>query len=155
MQKISDFSILPIAYSTQATHYLYVRAHSSKQKPGAVDPLPGDRTLFVVNIPPDATERELKTLFGKFGTVERVVFAGHERVEEILQEEAKDDDEEMQDNDTGMESDGDDDDEDDLTTVKGKGRKERKRKIDQAPKVVPLPIANLRHFRKTGGIGHL
>ncbi|KAG8819409.1 hypothetical protein FRC17_010463 [Serendipita sp. 399] len=127
------------------------------------DPNTGDLKVFVgadvdepshwidVEAGEDATERELKTLFGTFGIVERVAFAGHERVKEILDEEAKADDEEMQEEDVEMESDGDEN-EDEQVTSKSKRRRE---KPTQAPKVIPLPIANLRHIRKTGEIGHL
>src|SRR4051794_35091018 len=89
MQRISDFSVLPVAYSSQATHYLYIRAHLTKSKGGASDEFPPNRTLFVVNIPPDASERELITLFTKQGVVERVAFAGHDRVEEIMDQEVE------------------------------------------------------------------
>ena len=36
-------------------------------------PLPNGRTLFVVNIPPDATERELTLFFNTCGTVEYII----------------------------------------------------------------------------------
>jgi len=35
---------------------------------------PDGRTLFLVNVPPDATERELVLFFKHAGTVEKVVF---------------------------------------------------------------------------------
>lgn len=154
MQKISDFHVLPITYSSQATHYMYIRAHASRPKPGAVDPLPADRTLFVVNLPPDATERELKTLFGKFGTVERVSFAGHDRVQAILEQEDETSEEEegnVDADENGM--DEDDSDGEDVQAKKQRKKVEREAKV--APKVVPLPIAALRALRPTGSVGHI
>jgi ribosomal RNA-processing protein 7 len=156
MQKISDFSILPVAYSSQVTHYLYIRAHITKTKGGANDGFPSNRTLFVVNIPPDATERELSTLFLKHGAVERVAFAGHDRVEEIIDEEVATSDEEVtetQDKDD-VEMLDDEDEEENRAQ-----QRQKKRKSDKAnttmPKIIPLPTVLLRHLRRTGGIGHI
>lgn len=88
---ISGFTVLPAQYpsSSASVHYLYIRRHaatkSSKSSEDARDiksakdaHLPDGRTLFVVNMPPDATERELVLFFKFCGTVERVVF-GEER----------------------------------------------------------------------------
>lgn len=133
---------------------MYIRAHASRPKPGAVDPLPADRTLFVVNLPPDATERELKTLFGKFGTVERVSFAGHDRVQAILEQEDETSEEEegnVDADENGM--DEDDSDGEDVQAKKQRKKVEREAKV--APKVVPLPIAALRALRPTGSVGHI
>lgn len=81
---ISGFIPLPIAYSSTSTHILYVRPHQgakgkNKNKgnvagqekgKGKGKELPEGRTLFLVNVPPDATERELVVLFRWAGTVE-------------------------------------------------------------------------------------
>lgn len=160
MQKISEFSILPIAYSSQATHYLYIRLHSSKAnakaKTGASDSLPNDRTLFVVNIPPDATEREITVLFSKAAPVESVHFSGQDHVEELMNEEEEEEpitDEELRSADVDETiTDEDEDEEQDA------GKHLRKNKLDEkkhTPKVIPLPTANIRHLRKTGAIGHI
>ncbi|KAH9173355.1 ribosomal RNA-processing protein 7-domain-containing protein [Lactarius sanguifluus] len=45
---ISGFSILPVQYDHATHHMLYIRAH-----------WPEGRTMFMVNVPPDATEREI------------------------------------------------------------------------------------------------
>jgi ribosomal RNA-processing protein 7 len=150
MQKISEFYVLPISYSQQATHYMYIRLHASKPKPNEVDPLPENRTLFAVNLPPDATEREIITLFNKFGAVERVSFAGHDRVEEVLDEEDTDDEDlENEQEDIEMM----DDDEDEPTKPRKKALQEKNKVVP--PKVIPLPTIPLRRLRKTGGIGHI
>jgi ribosomal RNA-processing protein 7 len=59
---------------------LYIRAHvgaTSKKKPGKIE-WPEGRTIFMVNVPPDATEREIVLLFKSCGTVEKVVFDADE-----------------------------------------------------------------------------
>lgn len=147
MQKIGEFSVLPIAYSSQATHYMFIRAHTSKPKPGANDSLPAGRTLFVVNLPPDSTERELTVLFSKFGSVEKVAFAGHDRVQEVIEEELQEEeDEEIDEEDEEMDS------EEDEEPMK----KHKKQQVQKAiPQVIPLPTTLLRHLRRTGGIGHV
>ena len=154
MQKVSDFHVLPISYSSQATHYMYIRAHAARPKSGAVDPLSTDRTLFAVNIPPDSTERELKTLFGKFGTVERVSFAGHDRVQEILEEEEMSSDEEECDEEREEDRmDEDDSDDEDARAKKQRTRAAKEAKV--VPKITPLPVTALRILRRTGSVGHI
>lgn len=62
--QISDYRVLEIAlppvaaYPTPATHYLYLRNHDPKL-PTPLTP----RSLFVVNLPIDATEAHIKHLF--------------------------------------------------------------------------------------------
>ncbi|KAI0326697.1 hypothetical protein GY45DRAFT_1328557 [Cubamyces sp. BRFM 1775] len=151
---ISGFTVLPIAYSTTATHVLYARAHSApkqknskgkgKEKTAA---LPEGRTLFLVNVPPDATERELTVLFKSCGTVERVVFStggggNASQPEEVIE---NDEDSEEEEEEDGAESQGDEDEEAD-------SRPKKKRKVAEpaSPQVVPLPSPSLRTLRRTG-----
>ncbi|WVQ79730.1 hypothetical protein IAT38_001830 [Cryptococcus sp. DSM 104549] len=69
---------------TQVEHFIYCRSHQGKFKgksagAGATDgegELPEGRTVFVVNLPVDITERDLRTVFGKWGVVEDVRIAG-------------------------------------------------------------------------------
>ncbi|KAI9447719.1 ribosomal RNA-processing protein 7-domain-containing protein [Lactarius indigo] len=66
---ISGFSILPVQYDHTTHHMLYIRAHvgsSSKKNPRKIE-WPEDRTIFMVNVPPDATEREIVLLFKSCG----------------------------------------------------------------------------------------
>lgn len=154
MQKIADFSVLPVAYSSQVTHYLYIRAHVTKAKGGTTsNEFPPNRTLFMVNVPPDATERELVTLFSKYGAVERVAFAGHDRIQEIVDEEMEISDEEATDTLKLDEMEIQDDEEEDATHHHKKKGVEKKKTV--MPKVIPLPTVSLRHLRRTGGIGHI
>ncbi|KAM5534440.1 hypothetical protein V8D89_011907 [Ganoderma adspersum] len=152
---ISGFTVLPIAYSPSVTHIIYARAHSASKKNAKgkqKEELPEGRTLFLVNVPPDATERELTVLFKSCGTVERVVFStggGSSAAEDAMDEDS--DEEEGDGEDEEDESDGEDgsgsEDEED-----GHSRPKKKRKISEpvAPKVVPLPSVPLRTFRRTG-----
>lgn len=75
-RKISDYTVLPLTLPgsdkiAEATHYLYVRQHApSTPTPEAA------RSLFAVNIPVDATEAHLRSLFSEIGggRVESVIF---------------------------------------------------------------------------------
>ncbi|OJT09518.1 Ribosomal RNA-processing protein 7 -like protein [Trametes pubescens] len=151
---VSGFTVLPVIYASSATHILYARAHSApkhsdakgKQKERAAA-LPEGRTLFLVNVPPDATERELTVLFKPCGTVERVVFStgggGAPQEEEMLEDESESEDDDAHESAAGSE---DKDDED----VESRPKKKRKVAEPQAPRVVPLPSPPIRTLRRTG-----
>lgn len=76
--KVADYTILPLtipalpAFPTQSKHYIYVRPHVPKL------PNPdSERSLFIANIPIDASEEEIRSLFTKQlggGRVEHVDF---------------------------------------------------------------------------------
>ena len=50
-------------------HFMYIKPHNSKND----SELPNGRTLFVVNIPVDATIRHFQRLFRRCGHVEKIV----------------------------------------------------------------------------------
>ena len=91
--QISDYRVFPIAlpplaaYPTPATHYLYLRAHEPKL------PTPSTpRSLFLVNLPIDATEAHIKHLFSfqlglPSGRIENVQFEGSRSNASSLPEE--------------------------------------------------------------------
>lgn len=89
-------------------HHVYIRAHHDKaHKEGE------GRTLFVVNLPVDITERDLRVIFGRWGVVESIEFTGgtggdalEQAVIESLNESVSDDDEEEEE-DEQDEQDGD------------------------------------------------
>lgn len=142
---VNGFTVLPVSYSPSATHYIYARRHegpkkaeASTSKRKAVD-LPGGRTLFLVNVPPDATERELVLLFKPCGTVEKVIFDFDVQDAEGAEDsdEEEDAEEEEEEGDEPMDEDG--------------PRRKRRRVVkEEVPKVVPLPQAPHRTIRKTG-----
>ncbi|PPQ78911.1 hypothetical protein CVT25_002371 [Psilocybe cyanescens] len=138
---ISGFSVIPILYNASTTHYLYARSHTSKGHSNKV--LPEGRTLFLVNLPPDTTERELVLFFKHSGTVEKVIFDFD--VKELQNEasDSEDEDEEMED----AEADGTDE----------QPRKKRRSQRDKTeiPTVIPLPSPTLRKFRKTGSSAYV
>lgn len=152
---ISGFSVIPLYYNSTATHYLYARSHFSpkgKRKNSASsrkqNDLPDERTLFLVNVPPDATERELVLFFKHAGTVEKVLF----------------DSETTNDHDDGIESEDETGDEDVLMEeeIRDKGASEsRKRRkgegSESIPKVIPLPTPSpsLRKLHRTGRTAHV
>ncbi|KAI9719253.1 MAG: hypothetical protein M1812_003583 [Candelaria pacifica] len=76
--EISDYLILPLAlrplaaFPTLATHYLYLRQHAPK-----IPTLDTARSLFIVNVPIDATELHFRYLFANHlgnARVESVIF---------------------------------------------------------------------------------
>ncbi|CAL1700081.1 unnamed protein product [Somion occarium] len=151
---VSGFTPIPLTYSSSATHVLYARRNvgSKKNKPdvkGKGPAYPEGRTLFLVNVPPDATEREISLLFKSAGTVERVVFDGdREEVEEELEESDADED-------MDSEVDGVDEDEEDTQEQPRKKRKILKEEKQAPPQVVPLPPRPDRAYRRTGGSAHV
>ncbi|KAJ3332724.1 hypothetical protein HDU76_013271 [Blyttiomyces sp. JEL0837] len=57
--------------TTPVIHQLYFRKHSSKKDD---ETLPAGKTLFLCNLPADATERHLKRLFRRCGEIVKVLF---------------------------------------------------------------------------------
>ncbi|XP_006456869.1 hypothetical protein AGABI2DRAFT_188666 [Agaricus bisporus var. bisporus H97] len=149
---ISGFTPIPITYSSisdsSVIHYIYARIHSGskkKEKYGK-EGLPDGRTLFLVNVPVDATEREVGKLFKSAGVVEKVVFgvgSGEEVGRDEDEEDEEGEEEEEGENAETMEGDSE------------KPKKRRKISKEEPPKVVPLPTVPLRTLRKTGGTAHV
>ncbi|KZT70344.1 hypothetical protein DAEQUDRAFT_667907 [Daedalea quercina L-15889] len=161
-KSVGGFTPIPVAYSPNATHILYARAHSnpksSKQSTwqaskgkGKEAAYPEGRTLFLVNLPPDATERELTLFFKSAGTVERVVFDADGDLPSGEDELFSGGDSESED--------GEDEDgagaADPAGEPEERPRKKRRAAKDVAPEVVPLPTPNLRTLRRTGRSAHL
>lgn len=148
-QYLSGFTVIPIAYPS-STHFIYARAHAtSKSKRSKTNhAFPEGRTLFLVNIPPDATERELKLLFNHCGKAERVVFDLNST--DALTEDVSDSDEEMAEADTEAVA---------SEPPNTETRPRKKRKLHTAeptpPEVIPLPSSSLRTLRKMGSCAHL
>ncbi|KAG2033919.1 ribosomal RNA-processing protein 7-domain-containing protein [Suillus americanus] len=143
-KSVSGFTVIPIAYPS-SSHFIYARAHAkSKSKTKLNDVLPEGRTLFLVNVPPDATERELTLLFKHCGTVERVLFDFNSA--DALAENASDSDEEMAEAAVNEKPD-----------TEARPRKKRKLQTSEPtpPEVIPLPSPSLRTLRKTGCCAHL
>ncbi|KAF4619834.1 hypothetical protein D9613_004817 [Agrocybe pediades] len=152
--QISGFQVLPVLYksssaasssksksSSSTTHYLYARAHAASSN--SKSQLPEGRTLFLVNLPPDTTERELVLFFKNSGTVEKVIF-----------------DFEVQELTTGGDdTDTEDEDEDEEMNVdepsQGQHKRGRKEKKPAAPTVTSLPSTPLRKLRKTGSSAYV
>lgn len=150
---IAGFTPIPVQYSSSSTHYIYARPHTGPKKaaPQNQQALPEGRTLFLVNVPPDATERELTLLFKQSGTVERVIFDGDGPAEET-EEPMSDSDEEDPDGEdmSGVEA--------ELEAEPARPRKKRKTSKDNkaaAPQIVPLPSHTTRTLRRTGRAAHV
>ncbi|WFD25827.1 hypothetical protein MNAN1_000793 [Malassezia nana] len=89
---LAGFQLTPVSYGENAQgenilHYMYIRAHTST---GDKDELPNGRTLFVVNVPVDASRETLRNLFRKAGAVESVQI--HNVSGRTRQEDVDDDD---------------------------------------------------------------
>ncbi|KAL1747265.1 ribosomal RNA-processing protein 7-domain-containing protein [Schizophyllum fasciatum] len=145
---VAGFTVLPVAYSKSATHYIYARAHQPPKKQQD-DALPAGRTLFLANVPPDATDRELITFFKSSGTVEKVVLDF-----ELPQEEAPvssdSEDEDMSEGEGSQQDAGDEQAADERPR-----KRRRKDKKPQPPTVVPLPEPLLRKLGRTGRSAHV
>ncbi|KAG6329979.1 hypothetical protein ID866_9112 [Astraeus odoratus] len=148
---VSGFTVIPVAYS-HSTHIIYARAHVSSKS--AKSTFPPDRTLFLVNVPVDATDRELSLFFKYAGTVERAVFSPDELEDPESPDGVSDTNSEDEEGATSaMEVDTQEADE-------GLHRKRLKRKKGKKdgpipPSIVPLPVSPLRTLRKTGTVAHL
>ena len=151
--RISGFLPFQVQYDNDTFHTLYIRAHAGGSSKNANKAQwPEDRTIFMVNVPPDATEREIAFLFKSCGTIERVVF-DVDRLGE----------------DSDEESDADNAESDAASPSQSSTHTRRKTKSvarsstsepstpsrGQRPKVEPLPIAPLRTLRRTGQTAHV
>ncbi|KAJ3506805.1 hypothetical protein NLJ89_g6661 [Agrocybe chaxingu] len=141
---ISGFSVIPVSYNSSTIHYLYARVHASG-KSDARKILPEGRTLFLVNVPPDATERELVLFFKHSGTVEKVLFDFNvKEINNDVSDSEDDEDESMVDAAAN--------DEDEQPARK----KQRKQKTkDEVPTIIPLPTQPLRKIGRTGRSAHV
>lgn len=142
---ISGFHIIPVAYSSTATHYIYARIHTGSKKAGPSAALPEGRTLFIVNAPPDATEREFISFFKYAGTIERIVFPDDEVVEPPIDDSSSDE----------AASDEDDEDEDEDEGIQPRKKRKLAEERQPPPKVIPLPTTPLRTLRPTGRAAHI
>ena len=137
---ISGFSVIPVLYNSSTSHYLYARAHASS-KSDSRKALPEGRTLFLVNLPPDTTDRELVLFFKHSGTVEKVIF-------DFDVKESHNEDTDSEDEDESM-------DEADATDEKPKKRKKTQKDKPVAPTLIPLPASRCRKLRKTGSSAYV
>jgi len=150
--RISGFLPLPVQYDHDTWHMLYIRAHvAGSSKNAKKSQWPEDRTIFMVNVPPDATEREIVFLFKSCGTVEKVVFDADGPGEH-----------------SDVESDADSAESDASSLSQSHVRKKRKTVASSStsvgptapprghrPKVEPLPTVPLRTLRRTGQTAHI
>ena len=92
--QVADYYVLPLvlkqytSFSTPATHYLYLRPH----EPKILHPTT-PRSLFLVNVPIDATEAHIRELFSAQlglpkGRIEDVQFGGTKRASTTLDVES-------------------------------------------------------------------
>ncbi|CAO1636662.1 unnamed protein product [Jaminaea pallidilutea] len=170
-RKIAGFHVLPLTLDAGTTHYLYCRPHTGKAKQDAPSTsaaalLPPGRTLFVANLPVDATDRHLRRLFQKAGRVESVVIRQRAAVgEQLVQEDEAES--EVSESDEGANEDPKEQESlgiDGTTTAAEQPRRMKKsakreqQKKPQPPALVPLPLLNPRGqdaFLQTGKSAHV
>ena len=144
---ISGFTVLPVRYNNSATHCIYARIHE-QAKARAKDTLPGGRTLFLVNVPPDATERQLSLFFNYAGTIERVEFHDGSTVD-IPEEDVSMSSGEESEVEHDMEADHD------IAPPQKTKKKSKETHKKRPPEVVPLPTVALRTLRPSGQNCHV
>lgn len=73
LQDIQGFKILPVIVDStkNVRHYFYMRKHESK---ALVDEDIKDRTLFLLNLPADTTDRHIKKLF-KGHSIDQITYS--------------------------------------------------------------------------------
>ena len=139
--QFNGFTPLLVNYSSKVQHCLYIRAHQTSSQGSQTTNLPPGRTLFVVNLPPDATSREVTQLFKPCGTVERILFSSG------AEADAEPEDEVMEEEPVSSSD-------DDIPSTKKKRRK-AKAKPTGPPKITPLPSPALRTYRHSGHTAHI
>lgn len=157
---ISGFFPFQVQYDRDTRHTLYVRAHVGSSRNASKTQWPEDRTIFMVNVPPDATEREIVLLFKSCGTVEQVVFDADGPNERVDPPESDSDSDSSVESDAASSS----------SSSQSPARKKHKTvagssnpepagssasRDQQRPKVVPLPVVPLRSLRRTGQTAHV
>lgn len=134
---VSGFTVIPVAYA-HSTHILYARAHLSKSQ----DILyPEGRTLFLVNIPVDATDREISLFFKSCGTVERVVY--DRDPSRVAEAEAEAETETSPSSSPSSEE------------PQSRSKRQPQPTENASPSVVSLPPVPTRTLRKTGSTAHV
>ncbi|CAG8477563.1 10582_t:CDS:2 [Acaulospora morrowiae] len=71
-------------------HYLFFKRHESRGSKDSPTKVPPERTLFISNLPTDATEEHVRIIFEEFGEIEGVIFHGVPDREEFLIDENND-----------------------------------------------------------------
>ncbi|CEL59600.1 Ribosomal RNA-processing protein 7 homolog A OS=Mus musculus GN=Rrp7a PE=2 SV=1 [Rhizoctonia solani AG-1 IB] len=131
---LAGFTILSLQLRGSAEHFIYLRENQSGSNATDTNAKPNGRTIFLVNVPCDATDRDLISLFKPAGTIERVIFpkqaAGpSDATDEEEQEDTEENDEEA--------------------------NPKSKLKTLPPPKPVPLIDTSLRHSSNSGRTAHI
>lgn len=104
--------------------------------------------MFLVNVPPDATERQLSLFFNYAGTVERVEFFGDSTAdileEDVMMSSVEDSEVEQ---DTEMDH--------DISQPQKAKKKLKETHKRRPPEVIPLPTVPLRTLRRSGQNCHV
>ena len=76
LDTFAQFKILELTLPNThpVVHTLFIRSHQSKK---VDDDLPQGRTLFITNLPVDATDAHLARLFRKCGSIEKIYYKNY------------------------------------------------------------------------------
>lgn len=135
---LAGFTAFPLRLRDSTEHYIYIRLNQPGAR-NAIDALtkPNGRTLFLANVPCDATARDLISLFKFAGTVERVIFPKKSNNQDTESEiEDRDEAERNGDGTQTMPPDS-------------------KRKTSPPPKAGPLIDPTMRRSSSSGGTAHI
>ncbi|KAL7415078.1 ribosomal RNA-processing protein 7-domain-containing protein [Mrakia frigida] len=151
--QLGSFTVLPVTYPSTSllkkstTHYLYIRPNVPSASASAsmtVDDAEAEegRTLFVANLPPDATEENLRALFGTVGPIEEIKFGAG--VKEVKVEEAEETDSEEE-----SEQESEEENEDTPAASTSKPSNKKSAPQPRAPTISPLFSIPPTHFLPT------
>ncbi|CAE6398149.1 unnamed protein product [Rhizoctonia solani] len=132
---LAGFTVLPLRLQGSTEHFLYLRENQSGLNATDASAKPNGRTIFLVNVPCDATDRDLISLFKSAGTIERVIFPKHAATPNEVTEEEEEQEEAQGSNDE----------------VASKS----KSKALPPPKPIPLIDTSLRRSINSGRTAHI
>ncbi|WWC90526.1 uncharacterized protein L201_005462 [Kwoniella dendrophila CBS 6074] len=121
---------------TSVKHYIYARPHTNKSSSSSSSAssssntsLPDGRTLFVTNLPVDASRQDLRTIFGKWGIVEDIKIGSNEV--DVLEQAVRGLPVEDLDDEEDSDLDGEDEDEVDENQMQGEEDHEEEEEENQ------------------------
>ncbi|KAG0167418.1 Ribosomal RNA-processing protein 7 A [Apophysomyces sp. BC1034] len=71
LDEYCGYKIVPVIVKDRCRHYLYMKKHVLRS---SSELAATDRTLFIVNLPADATDDHLKHLFSAYGRIQRIIY---------------------------------------------------------------------------------
>ncbi|KAI8073879.1 ribosomal RNA-processing protein 7-domain-containing protein [Gongronella butleri] len=133
LEEFFGYKVLPVIVKEGCRHFMYMTRHQVRSEK---DSLPGDRTLFLANLPIDTTDEHLQHLFRSHGKLVSITYRDTLSAAHMTAEDATD----RIDNDDIFTS--------TLLTDKGKKRKRTQEETEAAKR-------RLRRILRTGASAHI